>query len=292
VSTVLRKDTGVTVRIGPFVDYLDAVTPETGITFGSADEFELLKANGVSEGAISGTPAAVTGAPGWYDLALTAGETDTVGDLTIVIQDADVFLPVWARFQVVEEAVYDVIYASGATALATAANVTAVETDTQDLQTQVGAAGAGLTAVPWNAAWDAEAQSECADALTAYGAATAANVSAVETDTQDLQTQIGTAGAGLTGVPWNAAWDSEVESEVNDALDTAIAELSQGKPTATPTLRTAVMLLYMALRNRTDVTTTGTDYLKVFNDSDVVIAKKQLTDDGTDFSEAEMETGP
>jgi hypothetical protein len=52
------------------------------------------------------------------------------------------------------------------------------------------------------------------------------------------------------------------------------------------------MLLYMALRNRTDVTTTGTDYLKVFNDSDVVIAKKQLTDDGTDFSEAEMETGP
>jgi hypothetical protein len=36
----------------------------------------------------------------------------------------------------------------------------------------IGAAGAGLTAVPWNAAWDAEVQSECADALTAYGAST------------------------------------------------------------------------------------------------------------------------
>jgi len=32
----------------------------------------------------------------------------------------------------------------------------------------IGALGAGLTAIPWNAAWDAEVQSECADALTAY----------------------------------------------------------------------------------------------------------------------------
>ena len=32
---------------------------------------------------------------------------------------------------------------------------------------EIGAAGAGLTAVPWNASWDAEVQSECADALAA-----------------------------------------------------------------------------------------------------------------------------
>lgn len=38
-------------------------------------------------------------------------------------------------------------------------------------------------------------------------------------DTIEGQTDdIGAAGAGLTGVPWNAAWDTEVESEVNDAL--------------------------------------------------------------------------
>jgi len=29
---------------------------------------------------------------------------------------------------------------------------------------------------------------------------------------------IGALGAGLTGIPWNAAWDTEVQSEVNDAL--------------------------------------------------------------------------
>jgi hypothetical protein len=42
-----------------------------------------------------------------------------------------------------------------------------IELDTQDLQTQIGTAGDGLTAQPWNSAWDAEVQSECADALAA-----------------------------------------------------------------------------------------------------------------------------
>lgn len=31
--------------------------------------------------------------------------------------------------------------------------------------------------------------------------------------------EIGTAGAGLTAVPWNASWDAEVQSEVTDALN-------------------------------------------------------------------------
>ena len=39
---------------------------------------------------------------------------------------------------------------------------------------------------------------------------------------------IGALGAGLTAVPWNAAWDAEVQSEVADALDAAIP----GSPTA------------------------------------------------------------
>lgn len=39
----------------------------------------------------------------------------------------------------------------------------------RDLGGTLGAAGAGLTAVPWNAAWDAEVQSECDDALQALG---------------------------------------------------------------------------------------------------------------------------
>lgn len=51
--------------------------------------------------------------------------------------------------------------AGGLDADAQAASVAAIETDT----TEIGAAGAGLTAVVWNASWDAEVESECNDAM-------------------------------------------------------------------------------------------------------------------------------
>lgn len=106
-------------------------------------------------------------------------------------------------------------------------------------------------------------------------------------------TEAGGTGDQLSAIPWNAAWDAEVESEVNDALDTAISELTQAAPSATPTLRTGLMLLYMALRNRLDVNTNGDpDVLNIYNNAGTVIAKKQLTDATNDYSEAEMESGP
>jgi hypothetical protein len=63
----------------------------------------------------------------------------------------------------------------------------------------IGAAGAGLTAIPWNAAWDAEVQSEAQDAITASALATAAalatiddfldtEIAAILADTNELQT--------------------------------------------------------------------------------------------------------
>src|SRR3990167_1288617 len=48
----------------------------------------------------------------------------------------------------------------------------------------------------------------------AAGATVAVDIIAVKADTDD----IGVAGAGLTAVPWNASWDAEVQSEVDDAL--------------------------------------------------------------------------
>lgn len=33
----------------------------------------------------------------------------------------------------------------------------------------------------------------------------------------DSFARIGAAGAGLTAIPWNASWDAEVQSEVEDA---------------------------------------------------------------------------
>jgi hypothetical protein len=50
----------------------------------------------------------------------------------------------------------------------TNSDVSGVVSDLTALIADIGANGSGLTALPWNAAWDAEVQSECADALTAY----------------------------------------------------------------------------------------------------------------------------
>jgi hypothetical protein len=47
------------------------------------------------------------------------------------------------------------------------------------------------------------------------GASVSADIAAIEAQTDD----IGIAGAGLTAVPWNAAWDAEVQSEVQDAIE-------------------------------------------------------------------------
>lgn len=46
------------------------------------------------------------------------------------------------------------------------------------------------------------------------GASVAANLVDIEGQTDD----IGAAGAGLSAIPWNAAWDTEVQSEVEDGL--------------------------------------------------------------------------
>ena len=84
---------------------------------------------------------------------------------------------------------------------------------------------------------------------------------------------------------------AQVNTEVDSALDTAIAELSQGVPATTPTVRTALMLMYMALRNKLDVPTVATDTLEIHNDAGTRITQKLLTDDGTDYSEAKMISG-
>lgn len=102
---------------------------------------------------------------------------------------------------------------------------------------------------------------------------------------------IGATGTGLSAIPWNSAWDAEIESEVNDALDTAIAELGVGAPTATPTLRTGLMLIYMKLAQKFSTQTSGTDALEIYNAAGTLIAKKLITDDGADYIEAKAVSG-
>ena len=87
---------------------------------------------------------------------------------------------------------------------------------------------------------------------------------------------------------------ADVNTQVSDVLKTdTIAEMAQQAPPATPTFEEAIMYLYMAIRNRVDVNTSGTPDVKAFyNNAGTVIWKKQVTDAAGDYSEAEGETGP
>ncbi len=110
---ILKQSTQVIVRVGPFVDVGDGFTPQTDIGL-AGNEAELLK-NASVEVDISGrTFTAVTNCRGWYDLTLTTGDTDTVGLLTVVVQDDSDCLPVFRDFQVIEEEVYADVFAASA----------------------------------------------------------------------------------------------------------------------------------------------------------------------------------
>ncbi len=99
------------------------------------------------------------------------------------------------------------------------------------------------------------------------------------------------AADGAGGLPISDAGGLDMDNIVEDALNTAIAELGVAAPTATPTLRTGLMLLYMALRNKTVTQTSGTDALEIYNNAGTLIAQKLLTDDGSDYTEDEMTSG-
>lgn len=58
--------------------------------------------------------------------------------------------------------------------------------------------GTWATAIPWNAAWDPEVQSECADALTAYGAATAVELAKVIKTGEEFTATDGTGSKDVT----------------------------------------------------------------------------------------------
>jgi len=109
-------------------------------------------------------------------------------------------------------------------------------------------------------------------------------IDAIAADTNELQTDD---VPGLIAALENIA-ASDVLTQVNAALDTAIAELGVAAPTATPTIRTGLMLLYMALRDKVVVQTSGIDALEIHNDAGTKIASKLITDDGADYTEAKM----
>lgn len=152
--------------------------------------------------------------------------------------------------------------------------------------------GSGLTAIPWNAAWDAEVQSECTDALNAYDPPTNAELSTAVgavtlADGSLTAAKIAagaiTAGKLAAGAIDAAALAADAAQEIRDAVwATTFSELTTD-PGATPAASDAIMLGYMALRNKRDTDSSGgTD--EIHNNAGTVILTATISDSGTLFT--------
>lgn len=146
----------VTGSVGSVVGAVGSVTGNVGgnVT-GSVGSVATggITAASIANGAIGAATFAAdvdAEARGW--LGLASANLDT--------QLAD--LPTVAEFEA-----RTLVAASYATSAALDAVDNFVDTEITALINTIGVAGAGLSAIPWNASWDAEVQSECDDAITA-----------------------------------------------------------------------------------------------------------------------------
>ena len=109
---VLRQSTAVTIKLGPFIDDSDGKTAETALTISQADV--RLSKNGGNYAQKNESSSGTHDELGEYDIDLDTTDTGTVGVLRVMVQESGA-LPVYRDFQVIEEAVYDALFAASAT---------------------------------------------------------------------------------------------------------------------------------------------------------------------------------
>ncbi len=108
----LRQSTTQTIRFGPCLDKTDGVSEETGLTLAQADM--RLSKDGGAFAQKSAAGNATHDSDGWYSTALSTTDTDTVGELILNVHQPANMLPVWLRWWVLEEEVYDDLFGASA----------------------------------------------------------------------------------------------------------------------------------------------------------------------------------
>lgn len=177
----LKQSTASQTRlIGPFIDDTDFKTPETGLTIANTD-IKLSANGGTVANKNSGGATHIT--TGMWAVTFDATDTATVGELGVAVNVAGA-LPVYAKFVVLEEAIYDALFAASATGFNASGQVAVASI----------ANGAITAAAIATNAIDDDALS--ADAVTAIqsGLATAAALDTVDnfldTEIADIQARL------------------------------------------------------------------------------------------------------
>jgi hypothetical protein len=208
---IARQSTARTVIVGPILD-----ASGVAVTDGVVADLKISK-NGAAPAALNGSATLTHRHTGHYSLALTASDLDTVGSAQVAIDDTvNGMQP--KDINVIEEVIYDAMFAASANAFTGSAGST----------TLTALAGGSITAaVIATGAVDADAIA--ADAVTEIqtGLATAAVVTAIKAVTDLLPdagalTQIGadaaTAATEATGANVSAGAAQSAAESVQDTL--------------------------------------------------------------------------
>lgn len=187
----LRQSTSVVISFGPFLDKTDGVTLETGLVsaIDHATTGAMCSKNG---GALTIRSQAVTAstydARGCYRLTLSTTDTNTLGTLRVIFEEAATCLPVWQDFMVVPANVWDSMFGADllqvdmtqilGTAVATPATAGLLDVNIKQIST------------------DATAADNCE--LMFDGTGYAGGTTRLKADVDTIKTQAVTAAAGVT----------------------------------------------------------------------------------------------
>ena len=105
----LKADTEINIQMGPFIDDTDGKTVETGLSITQSDV--RISKNGAEWIQKDDGDTAEYEEFGWYQVKLSTTDTNAEGRLQVSIQESGA-LPVFAEFMVVNENVYDSLFAA------------------------------------------------------------------------------------------------------------------------------------------------------------------------------------
>ena len=249
MTTWLKQSTATDVELGPFVDSVDGVTAETGLTISQAD-CQLIK-NGGAAAQKNDSTSATHLAGGHYKVPLNTTDTNTLGRLRLYVNESGA-LPAWRDFMVLPANIYDSLV-GGSDYL-----------DVNTVQAAGTAWGSGAITAASIAADAITAAKVASDAVTEIqnGLATAAalttiddfldtEIAAILADTNELQTDWVNGGrldllidaikAKTDNLPSDPADDSDIDTQlaaIAAYLDTEVAAILAAVDTEVAAIKT------------------------------------------------------
>ena len=123
---IRQNSTGV-IGVGPAVSISDGYTLLNTLDISTADSAAARPSDGAVVNISAYTWASLGGMDGFYNLTLQTGVSDHVGPLDILIEDVSLCLPIYMRFYVLEETVYDAMFAASAAGFSATSTITVAE---------------------------------------------------------------------------------------------------------------------------------------------------------------------